>query len=71
MSSPLVVDADSHLTEPHDLGTSRAPARLRGRVPRFAEVDGRPAWIADGDALDTEIVNALMGENAARLYRIS
>ena len=24
-----VIDADTHLTEPHDLWTSRAPARLR------------------------------------------
>jgi predicted TIM-barrel fold metal-dependent hydrolase len=46
-----VIDADSHLTEPHDLWTSRAPAAFRDRVPRVEAVDGRPAWVVDGVAV--------------------
>jgi predicted TIM-barrel fold metal-dependent hydrolase len=43
-----VVDADTHLTEAHDLWTKRAPAAYRDRVPRVEEVDGRPTWVVDG-----------------------
>jgi predicted TIM-barrel fold metal-dependent hydrolase len=44
-----VVDADTHLSEAHDLWTSRAPARLRNRVPRVKPVDGGLMWIIDED----------------------
>ena len=30
----FVVDTDTHLTEPRDLWTSRAPAKYADRVPR-------------------------------------
>ncbi len=43
-----VIDADSHLTEPHDLWSCRAPAKFRDRVPRVEEVDGHRAWVVDG-----------------------
>lgn len=46
-----VVDADTHLTERHDLWTSRAPAALRDRVPRVAEVEGAATWVVDGAVL--------------------
>src|SRR5262245_104600 len=39
-----VVDCDSHWTEPPDLWTSRAPARLRDRMPRVVERDGVQLW---------------------------
>jgi uncharacterized protein len=39
-----VVDCDSHWTEPPDLWTSRAPARLRGRMPMVHEHDGAQIW---------------------------
>lgn len=45
-----VVDADTHLTERHDLWTSRAPAALRYRVPQVREVDGVESWVV-GDAV--------------------
>ncbi|MGD0391101.1 MAG: amidohydrolase family protein [Acidimicrobiales bacterium] len=55
MALPLdqvrVVDADTHLTEPHDLWTSRAPASLRDRVPHVATVDGSPSWVIEGELL--------------------
>jgi uncharacterized protein len=46
-----VVDADTHLTEAHDLWTRRAPAKYADRVPHVEEVDGRPMWIVDGAEL--------------------
>jgi predicted TIM-barrel fold metal-dependent hydrolase len=45
-----VVDADTHLTERHDLWTSRAPAGMRDRMPHVAEVDGQATWVV-GDAV--------------------
>lgn len=46
-----VVDADTHLTEAHDLWTKRAPAAYKDRVPQVKEVDGRPTWVVDGAEL--------------------
>jgi predicted TIM-barrel fold metal-dependent hydrolase len=42
-----VIDADTHLTEPHDLWTSRAPRGFEERVPRVVDVDGEPTWTVD------------------------
>ncbi|GIX29697.1 MAG: amidohydrolase [Porticoccaceae bacterium] len=44
-----VIDVDTHLVEPHDLWTRRAPPRLCSRVPRVVERDGRRAWVIDED----------------------
>jgi predicted TIM-barrel fold metal-dependent hydrolase len=46
-----VIDADTHLTEAHDLWTSRAPAKFRDRVPHVEQIDGRPMWVVDGAEL--------------------
>jgi predicted TIM-barrel fold metal-dependent hydrolase len=43
-----VVDADTHMTEQHDLWTSRAPASLKDRVPQVARLDGIACWCVDG-----------------------
>jgi predicted TIM-barrel fold metal-dependent hydrolase len=44
-----VIDADTHLTEPHDLWIKRAPAALRERVPQVKMHQGQMSWIIDGD----------------------
>ncbi len=44
-----IIDADTHLTEPHDLWTRRAPAALRDRVPQVREYEGTRSWVIDGD----------------------
>jgi predicted TIM-barrel fold metal-dependent hydrolase len=44
-----VIDADTHITEVHDLWTSRASAKYRDRVPQVKEVGGELAWYIDGD----------------------
>jgi predicted TIM-barrel fold metal-dependent hydrolase len=46
-----VIDADTHLTEAHDLWTKRAPAKYKDRVPHVVEVDGKPMWYVDGAEL--------------------
>jgi predicted TIM-barrel fold metal-dependent hydrolase len=55
MTLPLdevrVIDADTHMTERHDLWTSRAPAAYRDRVPHVTQVDGAATWVVDGDAV--------------------
>jgi len=48
-SAIKVIDADTHLTEPWDLWTSRAPASIRDRVPQVKMHEGRMSWIIDGD----------------------
>jgi predicted TIM-barrel fold metal-dependent hydrolase len=42
-----IIDADTHLSEPHDLWTKRAPARLKDKVPRVKVVDGKRRWVID------------------------
>ncbi len=55
MALPLtdvkVVDADTHMTERHDLWTSRAPAKWKDRVPRVEKIDGMAQWVVDGEIL--------------------
>jgi predicted TIM-barrel fold metal-dependent hydrolase len=46
-----VVDADTHLTERHDLWTSRAPAALKDKVPHVAQVDGQATWVAGNNVM--------------------
>ena len=46
-----VIDTDTHLTEPHDLWTKRAPARLKDRVPQVKVHNGVRSWIVDGDKI--------------------
>jgi predicted TIM-barrel fold metal-dependent hydrolase len=43
-----VIDVDAHISEPHDLWTSRAPAAYRDRVPQVQQVDGQPHWFMEG-----------------------
>ncbi|ADP83983.1 amidohydrolase family protein [Pseudofrankia inefficax] len=43
-----VIDADSHMTERHDLFTERAPKGYEDRVPHVEQVDGKPMWVIDG-----------------------
>ena len=44
-----IIDVDSHFTEPADLWTSRAPARLKESVPRLIddpENEGGQCWVS-------------------------
>jgi len=46
-----LIDADSHITEPTDLWTKRAPARHKDRVPQTGvdNADGKSYWWVDAD----------------------
>lgn len=45
-----VIDADSHISEPHDLWTSRVGARYRDLVPHVVRGDdGLDTWFVNGD----------------------
>jgi len=78
MSLPLdqvrVVDADTHVTEAHDLWTSRAPAKYRDRVPHVTQVDGAATWVVDGAVLGRAgaggvvDVNGVKGRSFEGLY---
>ena len=46
-----VIDADTHMTERHDLFTSRAPKGYEERVPRVVPIDGKPHWVVE-DKID-------------------
>jgi uncharacterized protein len=49
MSGYTIIDADTHVTESADLWTSRAPARLRDRVPHIeSDADGSQKWVVGG-----------------------
>jgi predicted TIM-barrel fold metal-dependent hydrolase len=49
MSGYTIIDVDTHVTESPDLWTSRAPARMKDRVPRIeTSSDGRLSWIVGG-----------------------
>jgi predicted TIM-barrel fold metal-dependent hydrolase len=67
-----VIDADTHMTEVHNLWTSRAPATLKDRVPHVEDVDGTAMWVVEGNVMgraggggvigrDGEKVNAQQG----------
>ena len=44
-----MIDVDTHLSEPEDLWTSRAPVSLRDKVPQVKMLDGEPSWVIDGN----------------------
>ncbi|TCM20467.1 putative TIM-barrel fold metal-dependent hydrolase [Novosphingobium sp. PhB165] len=48
-SSIKVIDADTHLTEPHDMWVKRASAAMRDRVPQVKMLNGTRSWVIDGD----------------------
>jgi predicted TIM-barrel fold metal-dependent hydrolase len=43
-----LISADSHVTEPGDLWTSRVDARFRDRVPRIERFENGDAWVMEG-----------------------
>ena len=46
-----VIDADTYFTEPHELWTKRAPARLKDTMPHVVNVDGKPNWVINDTVL--------------------
>ena len=48
-ASAKLMSADDHIIEPPDLWVDRVPVRFRDDCPRIVEVDGRQAWLWQGD----------------------
>ena len=48
VESLRVVDADSHMTERHDLFTKRAPKGFEDKVPHVEQIDGMDMWVIEG-----------------------
>src|SRR3954469_8580687 len=61
-----VIDVDTHITEPHDLWTSRAPEGYRDRVPRVVDVDGTPTWSVDGIELGRASSSSVVYKDGTR-----
>ncbi len=62
-----VIDTDTHLTEPHDLWTARAPAAYRERVPQVRDVDGVPTWTVDGQAMQRAGASSVVHRDGTRV----
>ena len=62
-----IIDADTHLTEPHDLWTARAPKGYEDRVPQVHDVDGIPTWTMDGKALSRAGASGVVGADGVKV----
>ena len=61
-----VIDVDTHITEPHDLWTSRAPEAYKDRVPKVVDVDGVPTWSVDGIQLGRASSSSVIYKDGTR-----
>jgi uncharacterized protein len=70
MALPLdqvkVIDADTHMTEAHDLWTKRAPAKWKGRVPHVTQVEGAATWMVDGAVLGRAGAGGVIDQNGVK-----
>ena len=57
----LIIDADSHITEPADVWTSRVPARYRDDVPTVVRDGPADLWVLKGERLSPVGVTAPAG----------
>jgi len=67
----LIIDTDTHLTEPPDLWTSRAPAKYKQRVPRVEQIDGRDTWVFDGVVLGMAGSASAIDREGTKMYGMS
>jgi len=58
----LIIDADTHLTEPPDVWTARVPAKWLAEVPQVVRNDeGRDVWVLDGTPFSSPGLTAVAG----------
>ncbi|WP_174275127.1 amidohydrolase family protein [Sphingomonas bacterium] len=63
-----VIDVDTHISEPHDLWTSRAPARLKPMMPRIAGEGADRKWvIGDNIHLATRSANSAIMRDGSKI----
>ena len=61
MTGYKIIDVDSHITEPHDLWSRRAPGKYKGRLPRVEKSGDKRAWVVDdgielGGAMPSSVI---------------
>jgi uncharacterized protein len=61
-----VVDADTHLTERHDLWTSRAPSNMLDRMPHVTDVDGSAMWVIEDEVLGRAGAGGVVGRDGEK-----
>ncbi len=61
-----VIDTDTHLTEPHDLWTSRAPRGYEDRVPHVVDADGQASWAIEDQVLGRAMPAAVIDRAGKR-----
>jgi uncharacterized protein len=61
MATEVIIDADSHLTEPADVWTSRVPAKYRDAVPRVVRQGTADMWVLGDERLTPVGVTAPAG----------
>ncbi len=66
VSGIRVVDCDTHFTEPRDMWTSRAAARMKDRMPTIRRVDGMDKWFI-GDLDCGTIGGSVIGADKNKL----
>src|SRR4029078_9856496 len=64
----LIVDVDTHLSEPWDLWLKRAPKGFEDRVPQAREVDGRQRWVFDGEPIGGVGAASVIGADMEKRY---
>ncbi len=58
----MIIDADSHITEPRDVWTSRMASKWAGQVPHVVRGDdGRDVWMLNGEIERTVGITATAG----------
>ena len=58
----LIIDADTHLTEPPDVWISRVPKKYLEHVPHMERTDdGRDVWVLDGVPFSSPGLTAVAG----------
>ncbi len=61
-----VIDTDTHLTEPHNLWTSRAPRGYEDRVPHVVDADGQASWAIEDQVLGRAMPAAVIDRAGKR-----
>ena len=61
LAPELIIDADSHITEPRDVWTARVPAKYRDRVPHVVREGPKDLWVLDDKPLTPVGVTAPAG----------
>jgi predicted TIM-barrel fold metal-dependent hydrolase len=66
-----IVDCDTHITEAPDLFTSRAPAALKGKMPRVERIDGLDKWMVGDRDFGSMGGNVIRKDNNKLLGRLA